>query len=744
VEPKGAVEGCALKQSRELKLGIFLIRNLLLYFLFFHAYLYFRVDLDLVFLSVGFVLAVLIALCMDRLGLRLWAACLLFIVVVICLRLLFFLVFRLQAATSPGPHTDFLFFTFDKNFFPGLLPWTVVWLFNLLVFRYPAFQRWEAGFVALLLLAVYWPQGNYRITIYRHPSFLSYGIFAFLLLAILQMVLVRIRDGSEKWRLTARSAASFLWVLIPLLLVVLLFVLGRYNQGAIRSGGGLMKPTFFRFDFSQFIRLESRIEMSDDLVLLFRKQGPAQRILLRRYILSGYESKRGFYHIPPDGRSAFGEKPGQRGWKDLPVTVPDSPENYYDPGYLGRQEVIQEYFFVNFDPTSLIGMNYPIRVAPLSNWDSSSFLRIYRVISRVSDAGLEELARVGSPSGSRHSGPNHSLTDQELEIYTEYGGNERIRQLAEQITQPSEGSHRLSQVLHVHDYLKNNYYYSLSPGMAADGDQLSHFLYTSKKGYCSYFAFAMALLCRSLGIPARVAVGFYVNPEMEVLNFYEVRAYQAHAWVEVYFDEYGWIEFDPSSEVIAPGEEDTIQFSFDFETFARLLEEILKNQHGLEELSPETVEVESRVRLLGGELIRGLRIIARLWYFVLPVLYLVVIALMKTLPLLEAALMANPRAKIKHLFAATRIRLEGLGVRKSGEESLLEYALRIESSYPLRLSPWVKAYLQAVFDEVFDAEAFDQALQKRLEFLLSVRQCFGALRRLVGFLSPIGISSRNV
>jgi transglutaminase-like putative cysteine protease len=749
VESKGELEGCALKQSKESKLGIFLVRNLLLYFLLLHAYLYFRGDLDLTFLSVGFVLAVLLALWMDRLSLRLWAAGLLFVIIVFCLRLLFFLVFRLQAAVSPGPHTDFLFFTFDKSFFPGLLPWTVVWLFNLLAFRYPEFVRWEAGFDALLLLTVFWPQGNYRITLYRHPSLLSYGVLVFVLLAIALMVLVRTRERSEKWRVTLRSAASFLWVLIPLFLIVLLFVLGRYNQGAVRLGGGLMKPTLFRFDFSQFIKLESQIEMSDDLVLLFRKQGPAERILLRRYILSGYESKRGFYHIPSGGRtsgirSSDGRSPDRKGWEDLPVTVPDSPEDFPDPGYLSRQEVIQEYFFVNFDPTSLIGMNYPIRVAPLTNWDASSFLRIYRVISRVSDASLDDLAVVGSSSGRDDSQPDHSLSDQELKIYTEYGGDGRIRELAEKIAGPAGESDRLSQVLRVHDYLKSNYYYSLLPGLAADGDQLSHFLYTSKKGYCSYFAFSMALLCRSLGIPARVAVGFYVNPDTEVLNFYEVRAYQAHAWVEVYFDEYGWIEFDPSSEVIAPGEEDTIQFGFDFETFARLLEEILKNQYSLMESGPETIDVEDRVRFFGGELIRGLKIVARLWYFLLPALYLSVIGLAKCLPLLRAGLTADPRTKIKLLFAATRVRLEGLGLKKSGEESLLEYAIRIEAHLPLCLSPWVKAYLQGVFDEIFGPEDFDRALQKRREFLASLKRCFSPLRRLLGFFNPVNLFRRGM
>ena len=710
-----------------------MVRNLLLYFLFFHSYLYLRSDLDLIFLSVGFVVSVLLALWMDRLRLRLWASWALFILAVFCLRLLFFLVFRLQVSLSPGPHTDFLFFYFDKDFFPGLIPWMVVWLFNLLSLRYPRFVHWEAGFDALLLLAVFWPQGNYEITLYRHPSLLSYSIFGFLILTITLMVLVRVREQGRpgNWKGTLRSVASFLWVLLPLLLLLLLFILGRYNQGAVRLGGGLMKPTLFRFDFSQYIRLESEIEMSDDLVLLFRKQGPAERILLRRYILSGYDRRRGFFHSP-DGR---------KGGEDLPVTVPDSPEQFPDPGYLSRQEVMQEYFFVNFDPTSLIGMNYPIRVAPLTNWDSSSFLRIYRVVSRVSDAGLEELT----------SADAKALGPEQVEVYTDYGEDQRIRELAERITvlpeggvRPSGELDRLDQVLAIHDYLKDNYYYSLTPGLAADGDQLSHFLYSSKKGYCSYFAFSMALLCRSLGIPARVAVGFYVNPETEVLNFYEVRAYQAHAWVEVYFGNYGWIEFDPSSQTIAPGEEYTIQFGFDFETFARLLEEILKNQHNLEEQEPQSIEVENRVRLLGGELVRGLIFVARLWYLTLPSLYLLVIGILKSFPLLRAFFAVTQRRKIKYLFAATRVRLEGLGLRKSGEESLLEYARRVEGRYPLSLSSWVQAYLQAVFGDAFGVSDFERALKTRREFILSLHRCFSLPRRIFGFLNPIGVTGRGL
>jgi hypothetical protein len=56
----------------------------------------------------------------------------------------------------------------------------------------------------------------------------------------------------------------------------------------------------------------------------------------------------------------------------------------------------------------------------------------------------------------------------------------------------------------------------------------------------------------------------------------------------------------------------------------------------------------------------------------------------------------------------------------------------------------VKAYLKGVFDERFDPEDFDQALQKRREFLISLKRCFSPLRRLLGFLNPANLLSRRI
>ena len=70
-------------------------------------------------------------------------------------------------------------------------------------------------------------------------------------------------------------------------------------------------------------------------------------------------------------------------------------------------------------------------------------------------------------------------------------------------------------------------------------------------GYCQYFAGAMALMLRYLGIPARVAVGFAGGSYDSTKRVWNISDREAHAWVEVWFKGYGWLPFDPTPA--APG-----------------------------------------------------------------------------------------------------------------------------------------------------------------------------------------------
>ncbi|WP_100501044.1 transglutaminase-like domain-containing protein [Geodermatophilus chilensis] len=90
----------------------------------------------------------------------------------------------------------------------------------------------------------------------------------------------------------------------------------------------------------------------------------------------------------------------------------------------------------------------------------------------------------------------------------------------------------------------NDYEYSLSTAPGTGGDDLADFL-RLRQGYCEQYAGAMAALVRAAGVPARVVLGYTpgtAQPDGSRL----ITSDDAHAWVEVYFDDLGWVPYDPT------------------------------------------------------------------------------------------------------------------------------------------------------------------------------------------------------
>ncbi len=90
----------------------------------------------------------------------------------------------------------------------------------------------------------------------------------------------------------------------------------------------------------------------------------------------------------------------------------------------------------------------------------------------------------------------------------------------------------------------NGFTYDLSVPVGNSGDLLTDFL-TNKQGYCEQYAAAMAIMLRTLNIPARVAIGF-TSGTQEAGGSWLIDSHDAHAWVEVRFDNAGWVRFDPT------------------------------------------------------------------------------------------------------------------------------------------------------------------------------------------------------
>jgi len=100
----------------------------------------------------------------------------------------------------------------------------------------------------------------------------------------------------------------------------------------------------------------------------------------------------------------------------------------------------------------------------------------------------------------------------------------------------------------VEQFLRTGFTYSTHVAeVPPDRDWVDFFLFDSREGYCDFFATAMTTMLRTQGVPARVASGFAPGEYDPSTGASLVRENQAHTWVEVYFPQYGWITFEPSS-----------------------------------------------------------------------------------------------------------------------------------------------------------------------------------------------------
>jgi transglutaminase-like putative cysteine protease len=120
----------------------------------------------------------------------------------------------------------------------------------------------------------------------------------------------------------------------------------------------------------------------------------------------------------------------------------------------------------------------------------------------------------------------------------------RIPELARTL---ATGAHNdLERVRAIEKGLRTGYRYTLELPDREFSDPLAHFLFTRKKGHCEYFASAMAVMLRSIGIPARLATGFQSGIYNPVSELWLVRASDAHSWVEAWIPGRGWTTFDPT------------------------------------------------------------------------------------------------------------------------------------------------------------------------------------------------------
>ena len=134
------------------------------------------------------------------------------------------------------------------------------------------------------------------------------------------------------------------------------------------------------------------------------------------------------------------------------------------------------------------------------------------------------------------------------------GVTDRTRALAQQIVAGKKDPFHQADALA--DYLRTSPDFTYSTSVEApdpNRDLVDQFLFDpdGRRGYCEYFASAMAVMARSVGLPSRVAVGFAPGQRLAD-GIYQVRERNAHAWAEIYFPGYGWQTFEATKSISPP------------------------------------------------------------------------------------------------------------------------------------------------------------------------------------------------
>ncbi|WP_372008102.1 DUF4129 domain-containing transglutaminase family protein [Paenibacillus chitinolyticus] len=213
------------------------------------------------------------------------------------------------------------------------------------------------------------------------------------------------------------------------------------------------------------------------------------------------------------------------------------------------------------DPAQLGSLRWSARQAELRFNAKSNYPKQYELVSNIPLLDLSGLKKVDMSRLNRSEWNDYLQLPDRLP--------ERVTDLAKEVTKEAPSAYEKVHELEL--YLSSKYPYTNTPDVSKgkSKDFVDRFLFEIQEGYCDYYSSAMVVMTRSLGIPARWVKGYasgssdnsrpagignlrggMSDPDAE--GTYTVRNSDAHSWVEVYFEGYGWLPFEPTAGFSLP------------------------------------------------------------------------------------------------------------------------------------------------------------------------------------------------
>ena len=179
-------------------------------------------------------------------------------------------------------------------------------------------------------------------------------------------------------------------------------------------------------------------------------------------------------------------------------------------------------------------------------WRTNDDLFAARLSEETAEYTADSLVSTAAPAELRAAGSDYPAWIRERYLSLPENIPERVTELAHDLTATQLTPYERAAA--IESYLRATYPYTLEvPPPPTTLDIADYFLFELQKGYCDYYATAMVVLARSAGIPARLAIGYAPGRYLASRAQYLVTAADAHAWVEVYFPGFGWINFEPTA-----------------------------------------------------------------------------------------------------------------------------------------------------------------------------------------------------
>jgi transglutaminase-like putative cysteine protease len=241
---------------------------------------------------------------------------------------------------------------------------------------------------------------------------------------------------------------------------------------------------------------------------------------------------------------------------EQPIRVPPAPDDGPAVGIVPTDELVQTYYVERSGPNAIFAASTPTKLffsdriafqMPDGSLRAGVQLdegSVYTVVSERKLVTVDSL---------RATDPLRPPEDIQRIYAASPTTTPRVRELAAAITANAATSY--DKIIALERWMGEHTKYTLNiPPLPAGKDAVDQFLFEDRQGFCEQIGTSLVVMLRSLGIPARLTVGYATGERNPFTGLYEVRGKDAHAWAEVYFPGIGWQGFDPTAHVPLAGD----------------------------------------------------------------------------------------------------------------------------------------------------------------------------------------------